>query len=60
MYATEIALFIGGLVLLVIGYRRNTRNLMATAALLLFLSGAAAPAWEGFRDGLEHSSGHAL
>lgn len=60
MYVLEILLFVVGLGLLVIGYRKNARTLLATAALLLFLSGAGPQMWEGFVYGLEKGSGHQL
>ncbi len=39
----EIALLLGGLALLVLGYRLNRRSWLVTAALLLFLSGNVGP-----------------
>ena len=41
MYYFEIALFVIGLLLLVMGYRRNHRNLLLCAAITLFLAGTA-------------------
>ena len=38
MYYLEITLFLIGLVLLVAGYRSRNRNVMLSAAIILFLS----------------------
>ena len=51
MYFLEIGLFVIGIAFLVIGYRKDNRNLMLTAAIVLFLSGALSNAVEGFIDG---------
>lgn len=51
MYYFEIALFVIGLLLLVVGYRRNHRNLLLCAAITLFLAGTAPSMVEGFREG---------
>jgi hypothetical protein len=51
VYFIEIALFIAGLVLLVFGYRRNNRNLLLTAAIVLFFSAALDPMASGFWHG---------
>lgn len=51
MYYFEIALFVIGLLLLVVGYHRNHRNLLLCAAITLFLSGTVGPMVEGFREG---------
>jgi lipoprotein signal peptidase len=51
MYYLEIALFVVGLIVLVVGYRKNQRNVLLTAAILLFLSGALGSAVDGFSDG---------
>src|SRR5690606_41909397 len=40
MYYMEIALLVAGVIVLVIGYRKNRRNVLLTAAVLLFLAGA--------------------
>lgn len=47
----EIALTLGGFVLLVLGYRRRRRNWLVAAALLLFLSGNLRPLVSGLVDG---------
>lgn len=47
----EIALLLGGFVLLVLGYRRHHRGWLVAAALLLFLSGSLRPMVSGFADG---------
>lgn len=51
MYYVEIALFIVGLVMLVVGYRKNQRNVLLTAATLLFLAGTLGSIASGFSDG---------
>lgn len=51
MYYFELALFVIGLLLLVVGYRRNHRNLLLCAAITLFLSGTVGSMAEGFREG---------
>ncbi|KAF1694564.1 hypothetical protein [Pseudoxanthomonas koreensis] len=55
MYVIEIVLFVIGLVLLVMGYRRNHRNLMLCAAITLFLSAGLGPMVEGFSEGYRDS-----
>ncbi|MEW5836694.1 MAG: hypothetical protein AB1832_16655 [Pseudomonadota bacterium] len=51
MNILEIALTLGGFVLLVFGYRRHRRNWLVAAALLLFLSGNLVPFVQGVIDG---------
>ena len=51
MYIIEIALFLAGLVLLVVGYRKNHRNLMLCGAIVLFFSAALDPMASGFWQG---------
>ncbi len=51
MYFMEIGLLIIGVAVLVIGYRKNNRNWLLTAAIVLFLSGALSSAVQGFIDG---------
>ncbi|HEX5307217.1 MAG TPA: hypothetical protein VFW82_14135 [Dyella sp.] len=48
----ELALLACGLVMLVLGYRRNRRGWLATAAVALFLAGAIGPMTTGFMQGL--------
>jgi hypothetical protein len=60
MHVIEIVLFIAGIALLVVGYRKNARNLLATAALLLLLTGAGPQMWEGFVYGMEHANARTL
>ena len=55
MYYLEIALFVIGLVVLVVGYRKNQRNVLLTAAILLFLAGALGSAVDGFSDGFNQA-----
>lgn len=52
MYYVPVVLFALGAALLVVGYRRNRRNLLAASALLLFLSGVGDDFAAGFRDGV--------
>ena len=53
MYCLEIALSVIGSALLIAGYRRNHRNLLLAAAILLFLSSAGAQFAKGFVDGAQ-------
>jgi hypothetical protein len=48
----EFALLAFGLTLLVLGYRRNRRGWLVTAAIALFLAGAIGPMTTGFMQGL--------
>ncbi|MEZ0472001.1 hypothetical protein [Luteimonas salinilitoris] len=52
MYALDIGLFIAGAVLLVIGYRKTNRNVLAAAAVLLLLVGTAGDFISGYGDGV--------
>ena len=47
----EAALFIVGVVALVIGYRKNQRNVLLSAAIILFLAGTVGDFAEGFQQG---------
>lgn len=60
LYALEIVLLIAGIGTLVVGYRRNHRNLMLSAALLLLASGALPEAVRGFSDGFNGSTARPL
>ena len=51
MTIMEIALLAAGLVALVVGYRKNHRNLLLTAAILLFLAAGLRDVVDGFIDG---------
>ncbi|WP_372016401.1 hypothetical protein [Pseudoxanthomonas sp. 10H] len=51
MYWIEIGVFVAGLVLLAIGYRRNRRHLLLAGAVVLFLSAALGGMVAGFVDG---------
>lgn len=53
MTYVEIALFVIGLVALVVGYRRNRRNVLLAAAIVLFLSGTVSEFATGFAHGWE-------
>lgn len=48
MYFLEIALLLLGLVMLIAGYRKNNRNMLLAAAMILLLSAGI----EGLVDGL--------
>lgn len=48
MYFLEIALLLLGLVMLIAGYRKNNRNMLLAAAMILLLSAGI----EGLADGL--------
>jgi hypothetical protein len=47
----EIVLLFVGVVTLVIGYRKHHRNLLLSAAVVLFLAGAIGHFVRGFNDG---------
>jgi|ThiBiot_300_plan_2_1041538.scaffolds.fasta_scaffold03885_3 hypothetical protein len=47
----ELALLFVGLVTVVVGYRKNHRNLMLCAAVALFLAGTVGDFSHGFHDG---------
>jgi disulfide bond formation protein DsbB len=55
MYYVEITLFVVGLVLLIVGYRKNRRNVLLVAAIVLFLSGALGSFVKGYKDGYSGS-----
>ncbi|HEX7368825.1 MAG TPA: hypothetical protein VF284_00900 [Rhodanobacteraceae bacterium] len=47
-----VALFVAGVALLIVGYRKSHRNLMLAAAIVLFLSATVGPFTQGFVQGL--------
>lgn len=53
MASITIASFILGLGLLILGYRKNHRNLLLVAAMVPWLSGVLEPFVEGFVDGFQ-------
>ncbi len=55
MYYIEITLFLIGLVLLVVGYRSRNRNVMLSAAIILFMSAAVDSLVGGFLEGYNES-----
>ena len=55
MYYIEITLFLIGLVLLVVGYRSRNRNVMLSAAIILFISAAVDSLVGGFLEGYQES-----
>lgn len=56
----EISLMCVGLVLLVVGYRRNHRNLMLAAALLLMAFGTLQDVGRGVIDGYQQADARTL
>ncbi|WP_109126395.1 hypothetical protein [Dyella sp. C11] len=56
MIYVEIACFVIGVVALVIGYRRNQRNLLLVAAIVLFLAGSVGDFAGGFKQGLQQGA----
>ena len=52
MSYVEIVLLLVGICLLVLGYRRNSRNVLLVAALLLLAAGTFRGFTQGFLDGL--------
>ena len=55
MYYLEITLFLIGLALLVAGYRSRNRNVMLSAAIILFLSASVDSLVGGFLEGYQES-----
>ncbi|MDR7191319.1 hypothetical protein [Luteimonas terrae] len=55
MDALQIGLLVVGLTLLVIGYRRNNRNLLLGAAVVLLACGAIPEFVAGFHAGVSSS-----
>jgi hypothetical protein len=53
MHYLELGLFVAGTIMLVVGYRKNHRNLLLAAAIALFLSDYVSPITLGFIRGLE-------
>jgi len=53
----ELALLVGGVAVLVIGYCKNNRNLLLAAAILLLLAGALGGMVEGFLEGWRQTAG---
>ena len=47
----EIVLLVVGVITLVVGYRKHRRNLLLSAAIVLFLAGAIGDLVHGFNDG---------
>jgi hypothetical protein len=47
----EIVLLVMGVIALVVGYRKHHRNLLLSAAIILFLAGATGDLARGFHDG---------
>jgi hypothetical protein len=61
MLYASLGLFIIGIIVLVVGYRKNDRNMLVVAAIILFTSAALEDFVQGFEEGLmedqrEHSS----
>ncbi|MDQ3494368.1 MAG: hypothetical protein M3485_02255 [Pseudomonadota bacterium] len=56
----EIALFIVGVVVLVVGYRKNQRNVLLAAAILLFLAGALGSFVDGIIEGYDGERGQSI
>jgi hypothetical protein len=52
MYLVEIVLLVVAVVVLVLGYQRNNRNLLLLGAVLLFLAGSVSDLVHGFVQGI--------
>jgi hypothetical protein len=52
MYLVEIVLLVVAVVVLVLGYQRNNRNLLLLGAVLLFLAGSVNDLVRGFIEGV--------
>jgi len=59
MYVLQIALLAIGLLTLVIGYRKNSRNTLLVSALVLLVAGALPEFVSGFVDGSTSALGMA-
>ena len=51
MYWMELGLAVGGFVALLVGFRRNNRNILLAAGVALFLSGALPEFVRGYQEG---------
>ena len=51
MYYVEITLLIAGFILLLAGYEKNSRNILAAAAIVLLLAGVLPDSVAGFQAG---------
>ena len=51
MYWMELGLAVGGFVALLVGFRRNNRNILLAAGIALFLSGAVPDFVRGVQAG---------
>jgi len=51
MELMELSLLVLGIVLLVVGYRTNRRNVLLSAAIVLFVSGALGSFAQGYVHG---------
>ncbi|HZX69876.1 MAG TPA: hypothetical protein VFE77_03575 [Rhodanobacter sp.] len=47
----QSVLLVVGVIVLVVGYRKNQRNLLLSAAVVLFLAGTVGNFTQGFLDG---------
>lgn len=55
MYWIAVGALMVGLVALLLGYRKNNRNILAVAAVLLLLAGSVEDVVKGFQDGVSDS-----
>jgi hypothetical protein len=60
MFVFELVLLAVGVVLLALGYQRNSRNLLVLAALVLLASGALPDVISGVEDGYREASGRSM
>jgi len=61
MYIIEVTLLVLGIALLIVGYRKNNRNVLVTAAVILFLSAGIDSFVSGFKEGFSSArEGQAL
>ena len=56
MYFFEIAALLIAIVVLAVGYRKNSRNLLLTGAIVLFIAGVANETAQGLIDGFHSTS----
>jgi len=55
MFYLALILLVAGIVLLVVGYRKNSRNMLLVGALVLFSSAAIPDFIEGVQEGYSGS-----
>ncbi len=57
MLIAQVVLLVTGIVLLVIGYRKENRNFMLIAAIFIFIAGGLESFVEGWQEGFSAGKG---